>query len=467
MARVLFAMLSLFAAGCATLDPSSDFDRVRAQLADRTGQEVDWHREARDTSEAAALIRELLERELTPDDAVRVALLASPRVQAIYDELEIARAGYVQAGLVANPVFSGAYLHRSGGGHTWELEVAQSFTSLLFLPLRRARAGAELDLAEARITSRVLDLMLDIKKAYFGFLAAQHRVELLRDAAEASSAAWEMAGRLRNAGNITELSLLLRRTASEEDKLALAEAELGLAEAREMLSTLLGLWGEQAGGLRVPAVLPSKPDDQVPGDNLEAASVKASLDLAASAHALAVTSRGLSESQIASALGDVEIGAAFERDSGERWQRGPAWSLSLPIFDFGQAARARSLAVLRRQGREHEAIAIEVRSAARRAGARLESVRARSRYFDEVLLPLHEQLTRQALLQHNAMTIGVFELLEVKHRELSALARANEVLLEYWLARSEVETLLAGRMPASFRSTSTTFPPFTAERGGH
>jgi outer membrane protein, heavy metal efflux system len=467
MVRVLCALVPLLAVGCATLDPGSDFDRVRAQLADRTGQEADWHREARDASAAAVRIRDLLERELTPEDAVRLALLASPRVQAIYDELEIARAGYVQAGLIANPVFSGAYLVRSGGGHTWELEVAQSFSSLLFLPLRRARAGAALDLAEARVTGRVLDLMLDVKKAYFCYLAAQHRVELLQEAAEASEAAWEMACRLRSAGNITELSLLLRRTAHEEDKLALARAELERAEARELLAALLGLWGEQVGDLRVPAVLPQKPDDRVHGDDLEAASVKASLDLAASAHELAVTSRGLSEAQIASALGDLEIGAAFERDAGGPWKRGPTWSLSLPIFDFGQAARARSLSMVRRQGREHEAIAIAVRSAARRAGARLESARARSRYFEEVLLPLHEQVTRQALLQHNAMTIGVFELLEIKHRELSARAQANDALLEYWLARSEIETLLAGRLPEAFRSSIAPAPSLTTEGRGH
>jgi cobalt-zinc-cadmium efflux system outer membrane protein len=50
-------------------------------------------------------LRDLLSRELTVETAVQVALLNNKTLQATYEDLSVAQADLVQAGLLQNPVF--------------------------------------------------------------------------------------------------------------------------------------------------------------------------------------------------------------------------------------------------------------------------------------------------------------------------------------------------------------------------
>ena len=59
------------------------------------------------TGLVADTIRELLREELTIDRAVRIALLNNRALQAMLEDLGIARADALQISLIQNPVFSG------------------------------------------------------------------------------------------------------------------------------------------------------------------------------------------------------------------------------------------------------------------------------------------------------------------------------------------------------------------------
>ncbi len=54
----------------------------------------------------ARSLHTLLGRELTVDAAVEVALLGNKRLQATFEELSLAQADLVQAGVLRNPVFT-------------------------------------------------------------------------------------------------------------------------------------------------------------------------------------------------------------------------------------------------------------------------------------------------------------------------------------------------------------------------
>jgi cobalt-zinc-cadmium efflux system outer membrane protein len=45
------------------------------------------------------------------------------------------------------------------------------------------------------------------------------------------------------------------------------------------------------------------------------------------------------------------------------------------------------------------------------------------------------------------MLVGVFQLLQAKREQIEAGASYVDALREYWIARTGVEQLLAGRMP--------------------
>ena len=89
--------------GCASLDPTPDWRRVQALVSEGDAPEPLWRRTPEEDAEARTLVTSLLEDGLTRKEAVRIALVNDPRLQAQFDQLGQTRADYVQAGLFTNP----------------------------------------------------------------------------------------------------------------------------------------------------------------------------------------------------------------------------------------------------------------------------------------------------------------------------------------------------------------------------
>jgi outer membrane protein, heavy metal efflux system len=120
-------------------------------------------------------------------------------------------------------------------------------------------------------------------------------------------------------------------------------------------------------------------------------------------------------------------------------------AIQIPIFDQGQATNAVAAAELRRAMQDYVAEAVELRSAARAARDRLAAARERAVYCRDVLLPVRGEVLRESQLQYNAMQIGVFQLLTAKRDEVEAGGQYIQSLRDYWLARANLELILAGR----------------------
>jgi outer membrane protein, heavy metal efflux system len=76
--------------------------------------------------------------------------------------------------------------------------------------------------------------------------------------------------------------------------------------------------------------------------------------------------------------------------------------------------------------------------------------RERALYIKTVLLPLRERIVTETQLAYNAMSVGVFQLLESKREQIQAGRAYVEALRGYWAAQAEVDQLLAGRLPAGW-----------------
>jgi cobalt-zinc-cadmium efflux system outer membrane protein len=68
-------------------------------------------------------------------------------------------------------------------------------------------------------------------------------------------------------------------------------------------------------------------------------------------------------------------------------------------------------------------------------------------HYRGVLLPLKQQVVDQSQLEYNAMLIGLFQLLQAKRDQVRTAAAYVEDHRDYWIARTNVEQLLAGRLP--------------------
>ena len=93
--------------GCASMKPGMGFDDVRQGASDRTGMRVHWNNGSAEDQEVAAAVSAMLDKDLTADAAAQVALLNNHELQAVYEELNLAQADVVQAGLLRNPILSG------------------------------------------------------------------------------------------------------------------------------------------------------------------------------------------------------------------------------------------------------------------------------------------------------------------------------------------------------------------------
>ena len=107
---------------------------------------------------------------------------------------------------------------------------------------------------------------------------------------------------------------------------------------------------------------------------------------------------------------------------------------------------AAAASALRREQAEYYYKAVEVRAAARAAKDHLDLARERALYSREVELPLNVRIVEASQLQYNAMQIGVFQLLQAKQNQIEAGRRYIEDLLDYWLASTEVESILWGHV---------------------
>ncbi|MCF8144000.1 MAG: TolC family protein [Deltaproteobacteria bacterium] len=439
------AMVFLFS-GCATTDPKKPFAGLKEEIKARTGTEIEWQRSLEARRHASQRIRSMLRDDLTLEEAIAIGLANNRRIQGLYQELGVAQAGVVQSQLLDNPHVGFAYLGSSSNLYKLELEAVTNILSLFLIPLRQALAEAQLARAHHRIAGLVLAHLFDIRRAYVMVQAHQQAYRLLERVLLSSEAAHEMAERLRDAGNMTRLELLSRRSLAEEDRLALSSASLAVFESRERLNRLMGLWGEDI-AWTVKADLPAVPMDYPDLQEVEKRAVEASLDMALAKSRLTAGARELGITNVTSILPEFEMGAAFEREEDGMWFGGPAFALQLPIFDPGHAKRSKARAIVERHWEEFTALSVEVRSQAREAFRRLEVAREQALYYEKSFLPLRQAITQQAQRRYNGMFLGVFDLLMIKRMEIRASLGYIDALKTYWMAQSDMEELLAGKLP--------------------
>ena len=461
----------LFLAGCANVRRAAGFGDVEKVVAERTGKRVHWNQGTASDGAVEAQVRAMLQKELTADEAVQVALLNNRNLQATYENLMVAQADLVAAGLLRNPVFDAEIRFAEGGGGTGvELAVIQDFIDILYIPLRKRLATAAFEAAKLRVAGEVLDLAGEVRAAFYSLQASLQTLEMRRQVLAVTAASYELAQRLRAAGNNRELDLANERALYEQSKLDVRAAEAQVAQARERLNRLMGLWGSRT-NWTVASRLPEVPSDTVAAEGLERRAVARSLDLAAARQEVEQAARGLGIAAPFGILPEAEAGVSAEREPDGEWAAGPAFSLPIPLFNQGQPAVAAARAQLRQARERYAATAVEVRSRVRAAHEAVAANRDQARYYQAVLLPLRQRIVELTQLQYNAMQIGAFQLLQAKQEQINAGNAYIRTLRDYWVARTELELLLSGRM-ASLGSGNTDMnessaPPARAGEGGH
>jgi cobalt-zinc-cadmium efflux system outer membrane protein len=437
-------------AGCAKVNPRPAFGDLEAKIKERTGRRLAWARSVSETAEIERTVQQLLQDELTVDEAVQIALLNNRSLQAIFEEMGISQADVVQAGLLTNPSLSGfaRFPHGAPSAVNTELNVAKDFFDFLILPLRKKVAAAELERTKRHVGSEVLALATEVKTAYYTLQARQQLVGRLKLIVDINEAAAELARRQREAGNLSALDLAQHEAVWNQSKADVAFAEMQARVDRERLNRLLGLWGAST-VWSVPDGLPEIPAEEVPLQNLESLAMANRLDVDAGRFNVNLLAYALSLRKKTRffPLG-IHLGVETERDSDTHRVTGPILALELPVFDWGQASVPRLEAQLFQAQRQLEALAINARSEVREARDLLIANRELARYYGSVLLPQRVEILELTLRQYNMMLRGAYDLLIAKQAEVASERAYIDAWRDYWIARAALERALGGSLPA-------------------
>ena len=449
-AALFFAALFPLA-GCTGISQEAAFSEVQQQVDESIGFTVHWNGDTDSAGEVTQTIKELLSKSLVADAAVQIALLNNRRLQATYEEIGIAYAAVVEAGSPSNPAFHGGATfglpqamtaHPAHDSYVFEIEM--DFLSVLYGSMRKSVAKSEFEAAKLRVTAAVMDLAGQTRTAFYRVQAEKQMLEMFRQIVLATQAGYEFASELREAGNIPELDLLLQRALYEGSRLALVAAEVTLAESREQLNRLMGLWGEET-AWAVEARLPNIPAEPMKLDDVEKVAIENSIDLAIAREDIVSIGKQLGVAKAMSLVPRLEVGGELEQEDGA-WKAGPALGFEIPLFDRNQGQRAAAAAVLRQRQEEYHALAVEIRSAVRAAQRRLLTTRQTALSYQDEILPLQEKILEQVQLQYNAMQVGTPRLLLAKQQQIDAGRDYIQALYNYHVARVAFDQILSGRL---------------------
>ncbi|WP_119355533.1 TolC family protein [Azohydromonas sediminis] len=449
-------------AGCASVPADDAIGVARDQ-----SQRVDGIAPVLATSDAAhderrALRSRLLAAPLDEAAAVRLALEASPAMQALLADAWQAQATAAQAAAAPNPFFAFERIV-TGGNVDLTHTLGIGLTELLTLPARRDAAQRTVQRQQWQLARDVLAHTATVRQQWVRAVAAQQLVAYHRQVRDAAEASAELARRMQAVGNFSRL-----QRAREQAFLADATAQLARAMAastaeREALVRLLGLDADDAERLVLPERLADVPAEPRTADEVSRRAVEDRLDLRVARLELAAAERAAPLATVAP--WHVELAAVRETGGGETG-RGFEIQLPLPVFDSGRARReAASAQVLAARARFEQARA-EATSVLRERYVAYRTAHDLARHYRDEVVPLARTVTDEMLLKYNGMLVGVFDLLADARAQVHAVIGAIEAQRDFWLAHTALDAAIVGA-PATGAAPGAPQAAKAAAKGDH
>ncbi len=432
---------------CTSTSPGPAMRDTSMAVEQRSGYHLVWQQNAQVQRRVNERVAELLARPLSVEGAVWVGLLRNPGLQATYEEVSVAQADLVQAGLLKNPVLAGG-IHfplTQGAQSDLTIDVVQDFLEVFMIPARRKVATARLSAVKARVGSAIIDFARDVKKAFFAMQAAEQSLAMRKVVLEAADAVYELAERQHAAGNINDLELAQQQSLHEQVSLDALRAQGEVLEHREALNRTMGVWGAETRWTLAPK-LPELPTLEVVFERIEEHALAQRLDFAAAKSETQSLGYALNLAKDFRFVGGANVGLTYERTFAGPTVMGPGAAIELPIFDQRQAVIARLEALFRQSRARAEQLRVSLLSEVRSARNRVVYARKTVERHAAKLVPAKVRVTQLSQEQYDAMLLGVFHLIVAKQNEVNAYREFIEALRDYWIARAELERAVGGRL---------------------
>lgn len=441
------AAAAVLLAGCATLSIEDDRTQLRAFSQDALGAPVAQLTTEDARRHAAAAVDRLLAAPLSADDAVRIALAASPALHALLAQADAASAAATQSARLPNPVFAFERLVRSEDGATDKdigRTLSLSLLDLLTLPARTQIAEHRQQQLRLQSAGGVLAAAAEARAAWVRAVAAQQSLAYFEQVMRAAEASAELARRMQSVGNYSRLQRAREHAFYADAAAQYARAQLAAAGAREALVRALGLEGAQAARLKLPDRLPALP--QAPRDETEVArrSLDERLDVRLARAELDFTARSLGLTRATSVVDALHLNVQRNSETGKATQRGYEIEFPLPVFDFGDARRAEAQSIYMAALHRTAQVAIDAQSGLRETYGGYRTAYDLARHYRDEIVPLRKRIADEMLLRYNGMLIGVFELLADAREQIGSVIQSIEAQRDFWLADAALQAALLG-----------------------
>lgn len=380
--------------------------------------------------------------------AVVLALERNPRIRGALAKAGVAQADLVEALTPENPRLGvAARWPLEGSGLGLDLDVLQDVISLVFRQRQGAAARARFDAERQELVAEIVNEALDVSEAWYALVTAR-QLHAMRALVEESAGASEaVAERMADAGTLSRLGLARESATHAQAAAETLEAESEVVAAREHL--LAALASAPVDDVRVPEVLPAVPASELPLERLVEAASCARADLRAARAQRMALAHELGLARQLGSLGILEGGALGEREVEGEWSAGPALEVEIPLFDQGQARRARAASAWREATWAVRALEAEVLRDVRTHRLRLDVLRKQVELHAQRLIPARERVVALSQQEYDFMLIGVDKLLEAKRDEYEAYARYVTTIRDYWIERVHLERAVGVRLQVS------------------
>jgi len=466
VAAVVGAMV--FLAGCTTFSKDGGFNTVSTTASERLGKDAVLVKTDEDRDAVARRTRELLSKPLSMDDAVQIALLNNRGLQASYGELGISEADLVQAGRLPNPGFS---FSRTHGGN--DLSINRTFTlgllNVLTLPLATRIESRRFEQTKLLAADAMLKVAADARRAYVNAVAAEQAAAYAAQVKDSAQAGAELALRMQQAGNFSKLDYAREQAFYADAVAQLARTRQQSVSAREKLTRTMGLWGAGT-QYTLPERLPDLPKHRPELNDLESFAMQNRLDIQAAKLQTQSVASSLGLTKATRFINALDVGYQNNFTTSDGHEQGYEISVEIPVFNWGGSKVARAEAIYMQSVNRVAETAINARSEVRESySAYVTDYDVAKHYRDEVV-PIRKTISDELLLRYNGMLASVFELLSDSRDQVSAVNSYIDSLKDYWLAETDLQQAVGGRLPpfamAPAPSAPTTQPASPTDSEG-
>jgi len=465
----LLLTVAIALAGCASFSADSGMGVVSDVAGQTIGKDVAFMRSADDAERAGGAVRRLLGRPLTVDAAVQIALLSNKGLQAAYNELALAETDLVAQSLPPNPTFSISRISGNGASEV-ERQVVGDILALATLPFRSEIARERFRQAQLRAALETLRLAAEVRRVYFRTVAANEMVGLLTDAKSTAESTAQLAKKLGETGALNKLDQAREQVFYAETTADLASARQEADSARERLTRLMGLWGDDL-GFRLPDRLPVLPRNPRSLPTIEADAVGHRIDLQIARMELAALEKSLGLTQATRFVTLLDVAGIAKRSQDPEGppfrERGFDIQFQIPIFDGGEVRVRQAVESYNQAFNLLTEKAVNVRSEARDAYRTYRSTYDIASHYQREILPLRQIITEEMQLRFSSMQIDVFALLTEARQRLASLRAAIDAKRAFWLAQSDLQTAVNGGGSGARENPTTTAAAAPVAGGTH